>query len=272
MKHYKVGVLLVAVFSLVSQVLLAADPMLIAHRGLLRHAPENTLPAFSTCLDLGIGIELDIRTTQDGELVILHDDSLLRTTDGGARSIRDVTWSEAAQLDAGKWFDPAFAGTRIPTLEQTLKLIKKRKRGKTIIALNIKQLNPEGERKLIQLLEKYDLFEDCFGFDQSAAMSQRLKKLNPRFRVGQNVNRNSLNARLEEGLLDVFLLTFVAEKSEVDRLKQKGKQVLFNFGGAGEARRNPTVWKQIRAAGVDGMLTDYPLECRQVWRDEGQGS
>ncbi|WP_198000417.1 glycerophosphodiester phosphodiesterase [Gimesia alba] len=257
-------------FCVLSQVSSAADPVLIAHRGMLRHAPENTLPAFRVCLDLRIGFELDIRTTKDGELVIIHDDSLPRTTNGPSKSIRDVTWAEAQQLDAGRWFDPAFAGTRIPTLEQTLKLIKERKQGDTIIALNIKQLNPDGEKKLVELLEKYDLFEDSFAFDQNAEMSQRLKKLNPRIRIGQNVNRKSIDARLKENQLDVFLLTFVAEKAEVDRLKQQGKQVLFNFGGAGDARRNPVVWKQIRAAGVEGMLTDYPLECRQVWRDADQ--
>lgn len=257
-------------FCILFQVSSAADPVLIAHRGMLRHAPENTLPAFRVCLDLRIGFELDIRTTKDGELVIIHDDSLPRTTNGPGKSIRDVTWAEAQQLDAGRWFDPVFAGTRIPTLEQTLKLIKERKQGSTIIALNVKQLNSDGEKKLIELLEKYDLFEDSFAFDQNAEMSQRLKKLNPRIRIGQNVNRKSIDTRLKENQLDVFLLTFVAEKAEVDRLKQQGKQVLFNFGGAGDARRNPVVWKQIRAAGVEGMLTDYPLECRQVWRDADQ--
>ncbi|WP_198001058.1 glycerophosphodiester phosphodiesterase [Gimesia fumaroli] len=257
-------------FCIFSQVSHTADPVLIAHRGMLRHAPENTLPAFRVCLDLRIGFELDIRTTKDGELVIIHDDSLPRTTNGLGKSIRDVTWAEAQQLDAGRWFDPVFAGTRIPTLEQTLKLIKERKQGDTIIALNIKQLNPDGEKKLVELLEKNDLFEDSFAFDQSAEMSQRLKKLNPRIRIGQNVNRKSIDARLKENQLDVFLLTFVAEKAEVDRLKQQGKQVLFNFGGSGAGRRNPEVWNQVRAAGIEGILTDYPLECRQVWRDADQ--
>ncbi|WP_339734792.1 glycerophosphodiester phosphodiesterase family protein [uncultured Gimesia sp.] len=255
---------------LLLQTLHAADPVLIAHRGMLRHAPENTLPAFRVCLDLRIGFELDIRTTKDGELVIIHDDGLQRTTDGPNRSVRDLNWSEVRQLDAGRWFDPLFTGTRIPTLEQTLQLIKERKQGKSIIALNIKQLNLDGEKKLVDLLEKYDLFEDSFAFDQSAAMSQRLKKMNPRIRIGQNVNRKSIDARLKEDQLDVFLLTFVPDKAEVDRLKRQGKQVLFNFGGAGEARRNPVVWNQVRAAGIEGMLTDYPLECRQVWKHADQ--
>jgi len=270
-KQFQSGLIAIVVVIFLPVLLKAEDPVLIAHRGLLRHAPENTLPAFSACLDLRIGIELDIRTTRDGELVILHDDSLQRTTDGGPRSILELSWAEAQRLDAGKWFHPAFAGTPIPTLEETLKLINQRKRGKSIIALNIKQINPEGEGKLIQLLEEYRLFDICFGFDQSSAMSRRLKLLNPKFRVGQNVNRNSMQSRLKENQLDVFLLTFVPEISEVKELKQRGKQVLFNFGGAEESRRNPAVWKQVRAAGVEGMLTDFPLECRQVWREREQG-
>lgn len=252
------------------QLSIAADPILIAHRGMLRYAPENTLPAFSVCLDLRIGFELDIRTTKDGELVIIHDDTLQRTTNGSEKSIRDITWAEVQRLDAGGWFDAAFDKTRIPSLEQTFQLIKSRKQGETIIALNIKQLNPDGEQKLVDLIEKYNLFDECFAFDQSAEMSKRLKRLNPRIRIGQNVNRQSIDGRLKENVLDVFLLTFSAKKEEIDRLKKHGKQVLFNFGGSGETRRNPAVWKQIRAAGVEGMLTDYPLECRQVWRRADQ--
>lgn len=264
--QYIKSTIFVIIVSLYSQSMNASDPVLIAHRGMLRHAPENTLPAFRVCLDLRVGIELDIRTTKDGKLVIIHDDNLKRTTNSKSRSIRDITWAEAKKLDAGSWFDPVFAGTRIPSLEQTLQLIKLRKQGPTIIALNIKQLNPAGETKLVDLIEKYDLFDDCFAFDQGAEMSKRLKELNPRFRIGQNVNRKSVDVRLKENVLDVFLLTFTPEKSEVDNLKKQGKQVLFNFAGPGKSRRNQAIWNQIRAAGIEGMLTDFPLECRSVWR------
>jgi glycerophosphoryl diester phosphodiesterase len=245
----------------------AADPILVAHRGMLRHAPENTLPAFSVCLDLGVGFELDIRTTKDGELVIIHDDKLERTTNGSNRSIRDVTLAEARKLDAGSWFHSSFKGSQIPTMEETFQLIKKRKRGTTIIALNIKQLNSQGEKKLVRLLEKYDLFEDCFAFDQSAEMSKRLKKLNPQFRIGQNVSRKVVDDRLDEDFLDVFLVTFIPTKAEVDKIREQGKQIVYNFGGTLKGRRNPSTWNKARAAGIDGMLTDYPLECRRVWRN-----
>ncbi|NQV27667.1 MAG: glycerophosphodiester phosphodiesterase family protein [Rhodopirellula sp.] len=244
----------------------AAAPVPVAHRGLLRHAPENTLPAFATCLELGMGFELDIRTTQDGHLVVLHDDNVERTTNGPSRSIQEMTLTEVRQLDAGSWFDPAFAGVRVPTLEETLALVKARKRGKTIIALNVKQLTPVGETTLVSLVEKYGLLDESFAFDQNAEMSQRLKKLNPKFRIGQNVNRESLDARLKEGFLDVFLLTFAPTSDDVERLRQHKKQVLFNYAGSGDARRNPKTWKKVRDAGIDGMLTDYPLECRGVWR------
>ena len=244
----------------------AGEPLLVAHRGLLRHAPENTIPAFAACLELGMGFELDIRTTQDGHLVVLHDDSVARTSNAAARSIRTMPLKEARQLDVGSWFAPAFAGVSIPTLEETLALVKTRKRGTTIVALNVKQLTTAGEVKLVSLVEKFGLLDESFAFDQNADVSQRLKKLNPRFRIGQNVNRQSLDDRLQEDFLDVFLLTFAPTREEVKRLHGHKKQVLFNYAGQGDARRNPRTWKQVRDAGIDGMLTDYPLECRALWR------
>jgi len=244
----------------------AADPIPIAHRGLLRHAPENTLPAFAACLELGMGFELDIRTTKDGQLVVLHDDNLQRTTNSPSRSIRDITLTELKQLDAGSWFDDAFAGERIPTLEETLALISRRKRGPVIIALNVKHVTPGGEARLVTLIEKYRLLNESFAFDQNDEMSRRFKTLNPSFRIGQNVSRQDIDARLREGLLDCFLLTATPTAEEVTRLHRKGKSVLFNYAGSGEARRNHKTWTLAAAAGIDGLLTDYPLECREVWR------
>lgn len=269
MPFLQIVVLTFAVVAIASTVQ-ADSPIPVAHRGLLRHAPENTLPAFAACLELGMGFELDVRMTKDGRLVVLHDDNIQRTTNGPSRSIRDMTLKEVQLLDAGSWFDPAFAGVRVPTLEETLELVKSRKRKTTIIALNIKQLTPDGEAKLVSLVEKYGLFDESFAFDQDAEMSRRLKKLNPRLRIGQNVNRQSLDDQLREDSLDVFLLTFAPSADDVDRLRKHKKQVLFNYAGTGESRRNPETWKKVRDAGIDGMLTDYALDCRTVWRASRQ--
>ena len=244
------------------------NPTLIAHRGLLRHAPENTLPAFAACLELGIGFELDIRTTKDGHLVVFHDDNIQRTTDGRARSVRQMTLAQLKDLDAGSWFDAAFTGVRIPTLEEALSLVSERKRGQTIIALNVKHLTLKGESKLIALIEKYKLLNESFAFDQSDEMSRRLKKLNPSFRIGKNVyNRKNYNVLLEEGLVDCFLLAAPPTVSDVSYLHQHGKQVLFNYAGPGPERRKKEAWKRAAEAGVDGLLTDYPLDCRAFWRE-----
>ena len=142
-----------------------------------------------------------------------------------------------------------------------------------MIALNVKHVTREGEAELVALVEKYELLSESFAFDQGDEMSRRLKNLNPAFRIGQNVNRQSIDTRLEEGLLDCFLLTATPTAEEVSRLRRHGKQVLFNYAGSGEARRNRETWRRAAAAGIDGLLTDYPLECRIVWqesRDKGQ--
>jgi len=244
------------------------DPILVAHRGLLRHAPENTLPAFSTCLEMGIGFELDIRTTKDGHLVVIHDDTLGRTTNGPNKSVKEFTLKELKRFDAGFWFHPRFQGVTVPTLEETFQLIKRLKRDSTIIALNVKDVTAAGERQFVKLVEEYRLFNESFAFDQSAECSQRLKKLNPELRIGANVNRQSINARLKEGLLDVFLVTFVPTAEEVQHLHKHGKQAVYNFGGSGAARRNPKAWSLAKQSGLDGMLTDFPLECRLHWREK----
>jgi glycerophosphoryl diester phosphodiesterase len=174
--------------------------------------------------------------------------------------------AEVKKLDAGSWFDVGYQKVTVPTLEETFKLIQNRKQGPTIIALNVKQISRDGERKLVALMSKYDMLGNSFAFDQSREVSERLKQINPRVRIGQNVNRSSFMDRLEEDFLDVFLLTYTPTKEEVDRLRQQHKQALYNYAGTGENRRDPVAWRQTQAAGVDGMLTDYPTLSQQVWR------
>jgi glycerophosphoryl diester phosphodiesterase len=106
----------------------AADPPmpgrgLCAHRGGMATHPENTLPAFREALRLGAHmIEFDVRLTRDGALALMHDAKVDRTTDGEGR-FSDMTLAELRRLDAGVRKDTRFAGTRIPTLEETLALM-----------------------------------------------------------------------------------------------------------------------------------------------------
>jgi len=105
----------------------APRTLVIAHRGYCQVAPENTLPAFKLAKAAGADlVELDYHHSKDGELIVLHDHTLDRTTDAlakwGGKDIRadTKTLAELRSLDAGKWFDPQFAGTKFPTLKESL--------------------------------------------------------------------------------------------------------------------------------------------------------
>jgi glycerophosphoryl diester phosphodiesterase len=96
---------------------------LCAHRGVMATHPENTLPAFREALRLGAHmIEFDLRLTRDGAIALMHDAKVDRTTDGEGR-FSDMTLAELRRLDAGVRKDARFAGTRIPTFEETLALM-----------------------------------------------------------------------------------------------------------------------------------------------------
>jgi len=98
-------------------------PRVIAHRGASASAPENTLDAFRRAADLGARwVEFDVKLTADARAVVFHDDTLERTTDGAGR-MAETPLAILAEMDAGAWFDPDFAGTLVPTLEETLDLL-----------------------------------------------------------------------------------------------------------------------------------------------------
>ena len=90
--------------------------------------------------------------------------------------------------------------------------------------------------------------------------------LDSRVRIGRNVRREELDSRLAESTTDVYLLGFVPNTPEVALLRKHEKTILFNYAGEGEHRRNEKNWLRAREAGIDGMLTDYPLECAKLWQ------
>ncbi|MET9257115.1 glycerophosphodiester phosphodiesterase [Streptomyces sp. NPDC048182] len=140
----------------------AADegPSVIAHRGASAYAPENTLAAVDKAAELGIRwVENDVQRTKDGELVVIHDDSLARTTDveqvfpGRAPwKVKDFTAAEIRRLDAGRWFAAAYAGARVPTLKQYLDRVT-RHHQKLLLELKNSELYPGIERQTLKALD-----------------------------------------------------------------------------------------------------------------------
>jgi glycerophosphoryl diester phosphodiesterase len=99
-------------------------PLSVAHRGHSIAYPENTLEAYRKAIALGVEmIECDVNITRDGTLVMMHDSTLDRTTNGTGR-VSEATWEEIQGLDAGGKFKPEFAGVRVPSTEETLLLYK----------------------------------------------------------------------------------------------------------------------------------------------------
>ena len=95
-----------------------------AHRGNSGEAPENTLEAFRQAIAIGAdGVEFDVQLTKDGVPVVIHDETVNRTTDG-VGAVQDLTLQQIQALDAGKWLAAKYSGERIPTLEAVLALLK----------------------------------------------------------------------------------------------------------------------------------------------------
>lgn len=112
----------------------ATPPLIFGHRGASKVAPENTLPAFEAALRLGAdGVELDVQYSSDSKLVIFHNTRLDKTSNGSGR-VTAHPLDELRSLDAGSWFGPQFAGTRIPTLDEVLDLLK----GKLLVNIELK--------------------------------------------------------------------------------------------------------------------------------------
>jgi len=95
----------------------------IAHRGASAYAPENTLAALRTAIEIRCDLaEVDVQRTRDGVLVLVHDTDLARTT-GSRKAVADLTYRQLLRLDAGSWFSPVYAGEPIPTLEQAIDVL-----------------------------------------------------------------------------------------------------------------------------------------------------
>src|SRR5690554_7959632 len=128
----------------------------LAHRGYSGKAPENTMAAFELAVKSGAdGLELDVHITKDGEVVVIHDDTVDRTTDGTGR-VEDYTYEELLKFDAGSWFGEEFKGERLPTLADVCEIVK----GTDLIfnvelkaGVNFQALT----EKVSDLINKYDL-------------------------------------------------------------------------------------------------------------------
>ena len=131
-------------------------PLVTSEAACAGHAPENTLPGVEQALLLGAdAIEIDVHCTADGVPVLLHDETVDRTTDGTG-NVHDMTLADVRKLDAGaRQFAPKFAGARVPTLAEVIDLTK----GKALLQIEIKQ--PGIEQAVAAVVRDAGAIEHC---------------------------------------------------------------------------------------------------------------
>jgi glycerophosphoryl diester phosphodiesterase len=176
---------------------IASRPSVIAHRGACAYAPENTLEAVDEAASRGIlWVENDVQRTKDGELVVIHDDSLRRTTDAeevfpgrAPWKVKDFTAAEIARLDAGSWFDAAYTDARVPTLKQYVDRVEHNHQ-KLLLEVKNPELYPGIEQQTLKLLsnegwlDQRHLSNRLIVQSFSAESLRAVHKLKPAVRTG----------------------------------------------------------------------------------------
>jgi glycerophosphoryl diester phosphodiesterase len=248
---------------------LGRRPLVVGHRGLFTHAPENTLSSMRACLELRISIELDVRRSKDGQLIVLHDDTLDRTTNGKGKA-SDFPLAELKKLDAGSWFDPTFKDERIPTLAEVFTLRAQYPAAAGFIAVDLKE--PDTEADTVRLAQKHGVLDQLVFIGltiSNADVRQRLRKANAATHVARLVEADQgLAAALKDADADWIYLRHLPSREAVARVHAAGKR-LFLVGPkvAGVETDN---WKQAAGLGIDAILTDHPLVLGNLLRAQGE--
>lgn len=148
--------------------MLEKPPVIIAHRGFSAISPENTKRAVVDAVENGADyVEIDVQLTQDGHVIVLHDSTVDRTTNGSG-AVAQLPLAELRQLDAGSWKGEAFAGEKVPTLEELIELfVAEKYSAKLLIELKFEVISrrgvfatiPQLEDKVVALIEKHKAFQ-----------------------------------------------------------------------------------------------------------------
>ena len=233
----------------------AEGPMIIAHRGGSLEAPENTLAAFRHAISVGAKyVELDVQMSSDGEMVVIHDDTLDRTTNGRG-PVGAWTFEELRRLDAGSHFGPQFTGEKIPLLREVLDLCVAGIG--VVIELKSPHLYPGLVENTASLLGEFWVESAknfwCISFDHDAI--RRMRALDEAVPLGYLYEPHEQQFVYPDDTVQAYCpyyRTALAHPDQVARAHELGKLVfVYTVDEEDDVRR-------LTAAGVDGMVTDRP--------------
>ena len=233
----------------------------IAHRGASGEAPENTLVAVRRAIELKADmIEIDVHLTKDGELVVIHDHELKRTTDGEG-DIKEKTLEEIRKLDAGSWKDPKYAGEKVPTLEEVLLEVK----GKANLLIEIK----EGEKhypgigaKVAEAVKKHDGYDWCIVQSFSQDVLDAIMPIDDKIELHRLIgigpipkvpNRDDPEATGKWTRISAINPNYRrAKKRVIKKLHKNGYRIFVWTVNSQET------YDKLKARGIDGIITNYP--------------
>lgn len=240
------------------------DITVIAHRGASAYAPENTMVAFKKAMEMGAEIiELDVHLSKDKELIVIHDESLERTTNGNGL-VRDFTLEELQKLDAGTWYGDDFANEALPTLEEVLKMVN----GQCTLLIEIKGAKDyfyDGlSEKLMDLIQQYEAQNWCIvqsfeplylevihGMDSNIELQYLIfTDFSPfNMYLGTSVTMGDYQQSIYAAI-NPFYKSLTQGK--IESIHQAGFKT-FTYTVNEEEDM-----KKLIALGVDGIITDYP--------------
>ena len=227
-----------------------------AHRGYSAAYPENTIPAFKGAIQVGADwAELDVQQTADGEVIVMHDSNLKRTT-GLDKEVWQVTWDEIKDLDNGSWFDKKYQTVRIPTLEEVLKVC----RGK--IHLNI-EIKPSGhdkdlEEQVAKLLKKYHMRDTCVVSSLKYDSLRKIKQADDSIETAYITSVSYGNFTDLEYADGYSVESTLLSKSFVNKAQKAGKQI-YVWTVNSEERLEKVV-----GMGIDNVITDDPVMAKEL--------
>ena len=235
----------------------------LAHRGANRQAPENTLAAFRLAEAQGAdGIELDVRRCRSGELVVIHDARVNRTTNGKGY-VRAKTLDELRELDAGAYFHTRYAKEPVPTLDEVLHW----SRGRLRLNIEIKSMaraNSGFEAALVRMLHRHRATNQCLISSFNPLVLRRLARLDHRIATALLIDRRWRVRRSElplsriTGVNGLNIHLRLAREPFLQKCRHAGLRVMV-WG----ANRRDDLERLIRL-GVDGIITDEPLLLRKI--------
>ncbi|MFW5913484.1 MAG: glycerophosphodiester phosphodiesterase family protein [Bacillota bacterium] len=235
-------------------------PEIVAHRGASWDAPENTLSAVETALEQEVdGIEIDVRMTEDEHVVLMHDASLMRTTnDTSGQWVRDMTLEEVRSLDAGSWYDSEFAGEKVPTLEEVFELTGRR----ATLFIEMKDNNETINRKVVELIEEHDMENHVKIMAFSQPQLKDIKALNEDIETVMIVSTfyGDMSYLIHDEALDNFAFSvnlFLNNDHYVNNIHQSEKKVY-----SWTINTEDSIQKVARRD-VDGIITDRPVFTRE---------